>query len=51
MVVIVIVSDVFLDSGRDVLVMIIVFVFVVLRWVSVFGFTPCSNHDLSSKFP
>lgn len=47
----VVMGVVFLASGKDVLVVVGSFFFVVLGWVSTFGSTPYLSHGFLSRFP
>lgn len=49
--VVVIMGAIFLASGEDVLVLIDLFIFVVLRWVHILGSTPRLGYGFSSRFP
>lgn len=48
---VIIVGVIFLASSKDALALNGLFFFVVLRWVGIFGFTPCLGHSFLSKFP
>lgn len=47
---VVIVGAIFLTSGRDVLVLISLFVFMILGWISILSFTSGLGHDFLSIF-